>query len=76
MVMEKSLNMRNWPKDMECFFATSKKLSVNVESLHFPMFSAICRKFKIKKRDSHGKLIYGHGKVMEIFVKSVGTLRF
>ena len=31
---------------------------------------------KIKKRDSHGKLKNGHGKVMEkYFVKSVGTLQ-
>ena len=54
MVMEKSWNMKIWPKVMEfcyqivnftylplnctkfvCFFATTKKLSINVESLGF-----------------------------------------
>ena len=51
------------------FFATTKKLSINVESPHFPTFSAK------KKRDCHGKSRNCQGKVMEkYFVKSVGTL--
>ena len=94
MKMEKSLNMKIWPKVMEfcyqivnftylplnctkfvCFFATTKKLSINVESLLFPRFSAKCHKSKIDKRNGHGKLRYGHGKVMEKYlVKSVRTL--
>ena len=46
----------------------TKKLSSNLESLHFPMFSAKCCECKIGKRD-------GHEMVMEkYFVKSVGTL--
>ena len=51
------------------FFATTKKLIIRVESLHFPVFSTKCREYKIKKRDGHGKLRNCHGKVMEeIFV--------
>ena len=38
------------------FFATTKKLSINVESLHFQTISAKHRKCKIEKRDSHGKI--------------------
>ena len=57
------------------FLVTTKKLSSNLESLHFPMFSAKRHKCKIGKRDGHGKSRNGHGKVMEkCFVKSVGTL--
>ena len=56
-------------------FATTEKLSIRVESPHFPMFSTKCRECKIEKRDGHGKLRNGHGKVTEKhFVKSVGTL--
>ena len=41
------------------------------------MFSAKCSECKIEKRDGHGKLRTGHGKVMEkYFVKSVGTFTF
>ena len=84
MVMEKSWNIKNWPKVMEfcdqswnftdfvpelyqicTFFATTKKLSIHVESPHFPMFSTKCCKYKIKKRDGHGKSRNGQGKVME-----------
>ena len=55
-----------------CFFATTKRLSIDVESLHFPTFSAEC---KIEKRDGRGNLRNGHGKVMEKYcVESVGTL--
>ena len=58
-----------------CFFATSKKLSIDVESLRFPTYSAKCRECKIAKRDDYGKLTNGHGKVMEKnIVKSLGTL--
>ena len=47
-------------------------LRVHLESLYFVTFSA---NEKNKKRDSHGKLRNGHGKVMDkYFVKSVGTL--
>ena len=57
-------------------FATTKKLSIDVESQHFLMFSVKCRKCKIEKRDGHEKLRNGHGKVMEKSLKtiSVGTL--
>ena len=37
--------------------ATTKKLSINVKSLHFPMFSAKHCRCKIFNRDGHGKLI-------------------
>ena len=87
-VMEKSWNMKNWPKVIEfCdqswnltnfahnFFVTIKKLTSNLESLHFLMFSAKCRVCKIGKTDGHAKSRNGHGKVMEkYFVKYVGTL--
>ena len=63
------------PAKFVSFFVTAKKLSRNLECLHFPMFSAKCRKQKIGKRDGHGKSRNGHGKVMEkYFVKYVGTL--
>ena len=94
MVMEKSWNMKNWPKVMEfcdqslnfttfapkfdqicSFLVTNKKFSSNLKSLHFPTFSAKCRKCKIGKREGHAKSRNGHGKVMEkYFVASVGTL--
>ena len=38
---------------------------INVESLHFPMLSTNRYKCKIEKRDGHGKLRNGHGKVMK-----------
>ena len=47
-------------------FATTKKLSSNLESPHFPIFSPKCRECKIGKRDSHGKSRNGHGKVMDM----------
>ena len=69
MVMEKSWNMKNWPKVMEfcsqswnftnfapeldqiCIFvATTKKLSIDVESPLFLTFSAKRRKCKINER--------------------------
>ena len=62
MVMEKSWNMKNWPKVMEfcdhswnftnfpkelyqicMFLVATKKLINNLESPHFPKFSAKCR---------------------------------
>ena len=50
------------------FFATTKKLSIELESPHFQMFLAKPQECKINKRD-------GHGKVMEKYVvKSVGSL--
>ena len=40
-----------------------------------PVFSGKYRECKIEKRDGHGKLRNGHGKVMDkYFVKSMGTL--
>ena len=58
-----------------CKFAITEKPSICAESPDFPVFSAKCRECKIEKRDSHGKLRNGHGKVMEKYVvKSVGTL--
>ena len=47
------------------FFATTKKLSINVESLHFPTFCAKHRECKIDKRDDHEKLRNSHRKVTE-----------
>ena len=59
------------------FVVTTKKLSSNLESPHFPTFSAKCCKCKIRKKDGYGKSRNGHGKVMEkYFVKSVETLPF
>ena len=73
------------------FVVNTMKLSRELESPHFLMFSAKCRKFKIgernghgksrnghgKSRNGHGKSRNGHGKVMErYFVRSVGTLLF
>ena len=56
-------------------FATTEKLSICIESPHFPMFSAKCHNCNIKKRDGHGKLRNDYEKFMEkYFVKSVGTL--
>ena len=55
MVMEKSWNMTNWLKVMEfyqfchqivCFFATTKKLSMDVKSPHFLMFFTEHHEFK------------------------------
>ena len=46
------------------FFATTKKLSINVESPHFPTFSAKRSDCKIEKREGHGKLRNCHVKVM------------
>ena len=58
------------------FLVITEKLSSDLESLHFPMFSAKRRECKIGKKDVHGKSRNGHGKVMEkYFVKSVETLR-
>ena len=51
------------------FFATTKKLSNDIDSPHFLIFSTKHPKCKINKRD-------GHGKVMDkYFVKSVGRLK-
>ena len=43
------------------FFATTKKISINLESLHFLTFSAKRHTCKIDKRVGHGKLRNGHG---------------
>ena len=53
------------------FFDTTKKLSIDVESLHFRMFSAKRREFKIKKEI----VMENHKMVMENYIiKSVGSL--
>ena len=49
------------------FFATTKKLLIDVESLHFLKFPQNCE-CKIAKRNVHGKFMEKY------FVKSVGTL--
>ena len=57
------------------FFVTTKKLSSDLESLHFLTFSAKRHKCKFGKKDGHAKSRNGLRKVMEkYFVKSVGTL--
>ena len=57
------------------FFVTTKKLSYDLESLHFLMYSTKRHECKIGKMNGHGKSRNGHGKVMEKYVvKSVGTL--
>ena len=81
MAMEKSWYMNNLPEVMEFCdqswnftnfapkfvknFVAAKKLSSNLESPHFPTFSAKCCECRIGKRDGHGKSRNGHGKVME-----------
>ena len=45
------------------FFAITENLSICVESLPFPVFSAKCRECKIENRDGHSKLRNGHGKI-------------
>ena len=59
-----SWNLTNLYK-INSFWVTAKKLSSDLESLHFLAFSAKRRKFKIGERDGHGKLKNGHEKVME-----------
>ena len=39
------------------FLVTTKKLSSDLETLHFLTFSAKPRKFKIRERDGHRKVI-------------------
>ena len=59
------------------FLVTTTKLSSDLESLHFLIFSAKCRQCKVRKRDGHGKSRNDNGKFIEqYFVKSVGTLMF
>ena len=77
MVMEKSLNMKNWQKIMEVYalFSDNKKLSIGLESLHFPTFSANVANADFKQRDGHRKLKDSHGQFTEKkFGKSLGTL--
>ena len=88
MVMEKSWNMKNWPKVMEfcyqswnftnfapelyqicIFFATNKKLSMDVEST-FLTFSAKSIREMVMENEEWSWKSYG-----KIFVKSVGTLQ-
>ena len=58
------------------FFATTKKLNIDVESPQIPTFSANQRECKINRRDGHGKLRNGHGEVMDkYFVNYVGVYR-
>ena len=56
-----------------CIFSTTKNLSIDVKSQHFLKFSRKHRKCKIAKRDGHGKLSNGHGKVMETFCQVCGS---
>ena len=57
------------------FFATAKKLSIDVERVNFPMFSAKFYKCKINNKYGHGKLRNGYIKIMgKYLVKSVGSL--
>ena len=59
------------------FFVTTKKLSSNLESLHFSTFSAKCCECKIGKKDGYGKSRNGGGKVIDkYFVKCLGTLLY
>ena len=61
--------------ELNLFFTTTKKLSIDVKSLHFQTFLAKHRECKIGKRDGHGKSRNGPRKVKEkYFVKPVGTL--
>ena len=64
MVMEKSWNIKNWPKVMEFVFISygilpillpncTRKFSNELESLHF---SARRHKCKIRKTAGHGKI--------------------
>ena len=58
---DQSWNFTNYaPKIYQfcMFFVTAKKLSSNLESPHFPMFSAKCCECKIGKRDGRGKIFY------------------
>ena len=57
------------------WFVPTKKFSSDLESPHFPMFSAKCRESKIGGKIGRGTSRSGQGKVREkYFVKSVGTL--
>ena len=62
MVMEESWKMENFTNfapelyQICMCFATTKKLSIDVESPPFPTFSAKRLKCHIGKRDGHGKL--------------------
>ena len=59
------------------FLVTTKKSISDLESPHFQMFSAKCRKCKIGKRDGHGKSRNCHGKVMgkKVCGNPVNTIR-
>ena len=47
------------------FVATTTKLSIDLEQMHFLTFSTKCHTNKIEKRDGHGKSRNCHKKVME-----------
>ena len=71
---EQSQDFTNFPPKLyqicTCF-ATTKKSSINIESLHFLTFSIKCRKKKLRKET----VMENQETVMEKhFVKSVGTL--
>ena len=75
------MDMKNWPRvnfDPELYqickknlvTTITKKLSDDLESLHFLTFPTKRHECKIGKRDGHGKSRNGHGKVSEkYFVK-------
>ena len=50
---DQSWNLINFAPQLDqicTFFATTKKLSIDIKSPHFPTFSAKCRQYKIEKR--------------------------
>ena len=73
-----SWNLINFAHELYqiCMFLPAlRNQSIDIESPHFRMFVVKRCECKIDKRDGHGKLRNGHGKVMETyFVKSVGIL--
>ena len=88
-VMEKSWNMKNWPKVMESCDRSGNFTNFAPELYQICMFLATTKKLSIdveirifqcfssERRECkiNGKLRNGHGKVIEkYFVKSVGTL--
>ena len=72
---DQSWTFTNFPPELYqicIFFVTIKKLSRDLESLHFPRFSA---KHRECKNGEERKSRNCHGKIMEKYLfKSVGTL--
>ena len=58
------------------FFATTKKLCINIESLHFLTFSAKCRKCIANAKSRREMVMENQETVMEkSFVKTMGILK-